>query len=230
MRFSSLASAFVVAGACALGGVACAPHPPSNVVREGQALTRAELPPELSTDETTRLRRGETIVREQTWSYGDRRYIGGLTYTVLDVDAGELSAVLEDVDAYRRVLPKTKEARLVGLSGNDRLVEVVQGNALVQATYTMRVRTEPTAEDGQREVRFWLEPSLPHEIDDAWGFFRVEPFIGENGNPRVLLTYGVLVDVGAGIVRDLFEERVRSALLSVPQLVRRYVAEVRRSY
>lgn len=199
-------------------------------MHEGQAPTSAELPPDLSADETARLEHGETIVREQTWSYGDRRYVGGLTYTVLDVGANELSAVLEDVDAYRRVLPKTKEARLVGMSGNDRLVEVVQGNALVQATYTMRVRTEPTAPNGQREVRFWLEPTRPHEIDDAWGFFRVEPFIGENGNPRVLLTYGVLVDVGAGIVRDLFEERVRSALLSVPQLVRRYVAEVRRSY
>ncbi|AKV02467.1 hypothetical protein AKJ09_09130 [Labilithrix luteola] len=197
---------------------------------ETGAAARSTLPPELSADEAARLQRGETIIREQTWSRGDRRYVGGLTYTVVDVGASELSAVLEDVDAYRRVLPKTKQARLVGMSGNDRLVEVVQGNALVQATYTMRVRSEPVAPSGQREVRFWLEPTLPHEIDDAWGFFRVEPFIGENGNPRVLLTYGVLVDVGAGIVRDLFEERVRSALLSVPQLVRRYVAEVRRSY
>ena len=45
--------------------------------------------------------------------------------------------------------------------------------------------------------------------------------------PRALLTYAILVDVGPGIVRDLFEERVRAALLSVPQLVRRYVAEGR---
>jgi hypothetical protein len=36
--------------------------------------------------------------------------------------------------------------------------------------------------------------------------------------------------MGPGIVRDLFEERVRAALLSVPQLVRRQVAELRRPF
>jgi len=37
----------------------------------------------------------------------------------------------------------------------------------------------------------------------------------------------VLVDVGPGLVRDLFEERVRTTLLSVPQLVRRQLAVLR---
>jgi hypothetical protein len=36
------------------------------------------------------------------------------------------------------------------------------------------------------------------------------------------LTYGILVDVGPGIVRDLFEERLRTLVLTVPQLVRQY--------
>ena len=36
-----------------------------------------------------------------------------------------------------------------------------------------------------------------------------------------------VVDNGPGIVRNMFEEKVRARLLSVPQLVRRYVAEVR---
>ena len=150
--------------------------------------------------------------------------MGGVTYTILEAGAAELSAVLENVEAYAHVLPRTKRARLVGTEGNDRLIELVQGTSLVQAEYTIRVRQEPD----KREVRFWLEPSRPHEIDDAWGFFRLEPFLTETGAQRVLFTYAVLVDVGPGIVRELFEERVRAALLSVPQLVRRYVAEGRR--
>src|SRR5690606_5173265 len=99
---------------------------------------------------------------------------------------------------------------------------LAQGNALMEAEYTIRVRRT------RNEARFWLDPSRPHGIDDAWGFFRYQPFVGANGEPRVLLTYGVLVDMGPGIVRELFEERVRAALLSVPQLVRREVAELRR--
>ncbi|MDB5219456.1 MAG: hypothetical protein JWO86_7383 [Myxococcaceae bacterium] len=179
----------------------------------------------LTSTESSRLTHGETVIREHTWEPGySARYIGGVTYTVVDATAPETSGLLEDVATFRRVLPQTKRVRLVSIEPNgDRLVELVQGNALVEATYTLRVRTYPA----RREVRFWLETKLPHEIDDAFGYFRVEPYTGSSGEPQTLLTYAILVDIGPGIVRDLFEERVRAALLSVPQLVRRYVAEVR---
>ena len=177
----------------------------------------------LRPDESARLARGETVIRAQTLERGDRRYVGGLTYTIVDASAAELAGLLEDVGALRRVLPKTKRARVVETtSDGDQLIELAQGNALVEAEYTIRVRREAG------EARFWLEPSRPHAIDDAWGFFRYQPFVSATGEQRVLLTYGVLVDVGPGIVRELFEERVRAALLSVPQLVRRQVAELRR--
>jgi hypothetical protein len=178
------------------------------------ASARAE---SLTASESARLERGETVIREQTVERGDRHYVGGVTYTILEAPAAELSTLLDDVSAYRHVLPRTKRARHVGTDHGDALIELVQGNALYDATYTIRVRK------GAREMRFWLEPSMPHEIDDAWGFFRLAPFVGPSGEERVLLTYGVLVDVGPGIVRELFEERVRAAMLSVPQLVRRYV-------
>lgn len=172
----------------------------------------------LAPSEQARLERGETVIRTQTIDRGDQHYVGGVTYTVLNVSSAEISALLDDVSAYRHVLPTTKRARKVAVDGGDTLVELVQGNALYEATYTIRVRRSA------RELRFWLEPTRPHEIDDAWGFFRIEPFMTANGEERVLLTYGVLVDVGPGIVRELFEERVRAAMLSVPQLVQRHLA------
>jgi hypothetical protein len=175
----------------------------------------------LTPDESARLARHETVIREQTVERGDHRYIGGITYTVVDASAAEVAAVIENVESLRRVLPRTKRARVVGTIGGDQLVELAQGNSLMEAEYTIRVR------HSRNEARFWLDPSRPHGIDDAWGFFRYEPFIGPGGDERVLLTYGVLVDVGPGIVRSLFEERLRTALLSVPQLLRRQVAELR---
>lgn len=179
----------------------------------------------LTSAESERLGRGETVIRENTWEPGySARYIGGVTYTIVDASASETSGILEQVATFRHVLPRTKRVKLVSVEPNgDRLVELVQGNELVEAQYTLRVRHYP----GRREVRFWLETTRPHEIDDAFGYFRVEPLIGSSGEQRALLTYAILVDIGPGIVRDLFEERVRAALLSVPQLVRRYVAEVR---
>jgi hypothetical protein len=170
----------------------------------------------LSADESARLERGETVTHEQTLDGETRRYVGGVTYTIVDAAPAEVAAILEDVRAYQQLLPRTKQARLVGQNGPDMFVELRQGNAIMEASYTMRVRPDPA----RHEVRFWLDHNRPHAIADAWGFFRYEPLPAG----RTLVTYGALVDLGPGIVRELFEERLRSLMLSVPQLMRRYVA------
>ncbi|MBS2017044.1 MAG: hypothetical protein JST00_29420 [Deltaproteobacteria bacterium] len=222
-----------IAGALLLalvaGATGCAPASrgggasPHEVGRSTHAVPGADRP--LDASEKARLARGETIVREHTIDEAEHRWVGGVTYTLIDGPPGQLLALFDDMDAYRRVLPKTRQAKLVGRDGDDRLVELVQGNALVSAEYTIRVRID----DAAHEARFWLEPSRPHSIDDAWGFFRLSPFVSERGEPGVLLTYGVMVDVGPGLVRELFEEKVRAAMLGVPQQVRRYFVEGRRA-
>lgn len=194
------------------------------IVAFGVAVATPASAAPLTAEESARLGRSETVIREQTIERADRRWVGGVTYTVLNASAAEVAAVFEDVASLSRVLPRTKSAKVVESRGADQFLELVQGNSLMEARYTIRVRRTPG------EARFWLDPSRPHEIDDAWGFFRYEGFIGPTGEERVLLTYGVLVDVGPGIVRELFEERLRTTLLSVPQLLRRRVAELRRPY
>ena len=170
---------------------------------------------ELSAGEADRLTRGETVVRLQTLERGRRRYVGGVTYTVLDHPAAELARLLEDVRVWQRILPRTRSARVVGGGGRDELVELTNGTALVQATYTMHLRR-----DG-RTIRFWLDPARRHDIGDAWGFVKAEPM----AHGRALVTYGVLIDLGPGLVRDLFEDGVRKLALSVPERLRSFVAE-----
>lgn len=155
--------------------------------------------------------RGETIVRTQTLEREDRRYVGGVTYAVVDASADEVSALVDDAAAWQRILPRTRSARRVGAAGGDVLVEVTQGTTLLSATYTIRVHR-----DGDT-IRFWLDPSRDHGIEDAWGYLRAQPVAGSR---RTLVTWGVLVDVGDGIVRDLFEDRIRALALTVPDRVR----------
>ena len=189
---------------------------------EGRALAATAMQEPTLTerhDDERRLEAGETVTYPETVQRRGQRYIGGVSYTVVEASAPELTALLADTAAYRHVLPHARDARMVGREAGDRLVEITQGNALVQAAYTLRMRTD---EGGQR-VRFWLDRSRPHGIEDAWGFFRVKPLdAAEDGSPRVLLTYGILVDLGPGLVRDLFEERVRANIFAVPTLVRAY--------
>jgi hypothetical protein len=174
----------------------------------------------LSSEEMDRLRRGGTIARLQTVEHHDRRYVGGVTYTVFDATAGDVTALVNDLEGWRRFLPKTRDAHLVGVAGGDALVEVTHGSALVQVSYTMRVHREGNV------VRFWLDANRPHDIEDLWGFFRAEPFDGG----RALVTYGILIDIGAGLLRDLFEDRVRELALSVPQRARGVLRERRTAW
>jgi hypothetical protein len=217
MGWSALSRAVRLA-TCSLVALSCLAWAPGSARAEGL----------LGVEDSARLARGDTLTFEQTVDRPSRHYIGGVTYTVVDASATELTALLEDVRAYRQLLPHTKLARLVGVNGDDFFVELRQGNALLETAYTIRVRRE----QGGRLFRFWLDPTKPHGIADAWGFFRVSPLRevatgsgatdGPPGAPRVLLTYGILVDVGPGLVRDLFEERLRTLVLAVPQLVRQY--------
>src|SRR5262245_23098324 len=116
-------------------------------------VTTAARADSLTPGESGRLARHETVIREQTLERGDHRWIGGITYTVMDASAAEVAAVIDDAESLGRVLPRTKRVQVVGASGGDRLLELTSGNALMEAEYTIRFRPGP------REARFWLDPS-----------------------------------------------------------------------
>src|SRR5579864_5054946 len=183
------------------------------IVAVGLALGLGSAPArgdELSADEQTHLEQGITVSRTQTLDRGDRRYVGGVAYTIVGAPPEELGEVLDDVRAWRRILPETRDAHRVGQIAGDTLVEVTHGTPLIHVTYTLRVHR-----DGDT-VRFWMDTSRPHDIGDVWGFFRTEPMDG----PRTLVSYGILIDVGGGLLRELFESRARQLALTVPDRVR----------
>jgi hypothetical protein len=169
----------------------------------------------LSRGETDRLLRGDTVARTQQVRRGARRYVGGVTYTIVEAGIADLASLLDDVRSWRRFLPKTRDAQRVGAVGGDSLVEITHGSPLVKVAYTLRVQREGSV------VRFWMDPSRSHDIEDAWGFFRAEPM----PDGRTLLTYGILIDMGDGLLRDMFEDRVQELALEVPDNVRQVVLQ-----
>jgi len=176
---------------------------------------------DVSAADRQRLENGQTVTYPQTLYVRGKRYVGGVTYTEVNASVSELTALLADTSAYKQVLPHARDAQLVGMADKDRLVEITQGTALISAAYTLRLRTD----DDHLRVRFWLDRSKPHGIDDAWGFFRVEPLAdAADGSPRVLLAYGILVDLGPGLMRDFFENRIQASMLTVPERLRQYAS------
>jgi hypothetical protein len=176
----------------------------------------------LTTVETARLLRGGPVVRTAEVQRWGRRYVGGLSYAVVDARAREVSALIDDIGTWQRILPRTRSARVVGFAGDDPLISVTHGTTLVQATYTIRVHREGSV------VRFWLDSSRPHDIEDIWGFMRIEPVAAQGEDVeqgQSLVSYGIMVDIGPGLLRDLFESRVRDLALTVPGRMRGLVSD-----
>jgi carbon monoxide dehydrogenase subunit G len=175
---------------------------------------------ELSDAEIAQLYAGHPVVREDNVERDGHRYIGGVSYVLVDATPEQVTAALDDVGTYRHILPRTRSVRWIGLSRKgDAVIELEQGNALAHGKYTVRVQRDRASPDtSSATVRFWLDHQFSHDIADANGFFRVEAH-GE----KTLLTYLVMVDLGSGLFGRLFEGRVRKIALSTPMLVKSYV-------
>jgi len=172
--------------------------------------------PALSRHERNALDAGVLVSRALRFSDSGGRYVGGVSYQVIDVRPELVLAALSDVANWPEALPRTKSARLVAAAERDGLsrVELVQGGALVDATYTVVL---DKADD--ETIRFWLDPSRPHDIRDVWGFFRVKPLPGG----RSLITVGAALDLGEGLARMLFEDKIAKMLLHAPTKIRQFV-------
>jgi hypothetical protein len=171
---------------------------------------------EISPDELHRLTHGEVVKVPLDLELPGGDYFGGVSYAVLQSPAAEVMAVLLDPASYTHILPLTLESRVLGATGGDTQVFFKQGGKLGSASYVLVVRRESPG-----LLRFWMDPSEPHEIGDCWGYFRVQPW-GRRGS---LLTYAAVVHLEPGLVKMLFKETIRRYSMGTPGLVRAYVRE-----
>ncbi|UQA62425.1 SRPBCC family protein [Polyangium aurulentum] len=172
----------------------------------------------LTADEKARLDRGEVVTRTFDVDLPGGDYIGGLAYVIIPAPPAEVMSIFLDPQSYGHIFPLTQEARIAGRQGDDWFVYIRQGGRRASGEYTVRVRRETPS-----LVRFWMDPGRPHDIGDCWGFFRVDP--AKDG--RTLLTYGALLHLEFGLIKLLFEEKIRGYALQTPALVRSYVEERR---
>ena len=175
---------------------------------------------ELTEGEIADLYAGRMVVRPDDVERNGRRYIGGVSYIMIDAPTEQVLGVLDDVRTYRDILPRTRSVRWLGIARDgDSIIELEQGNAVAHGKYAVRIhrnRAEPMT--GSTIIRFWLDTRFSHDIADASGFFHVEA-VGE----KTRLTYLVMVDLGPGLFAQMFEGRIRRAALSTPLLVKKYV-------
>lgn len=168
----------------------------------------------LRADELAALDRGSTVRRRMELEHDGDTYAVGIAYAVVRAPVREVMAVVSDLAAYPSILPRLEEAREVRRRGEHRWVRFRHETKLGTAEYSCVVHRE-----SGRVVRFWMDPSRPHDIDDMFGYFRAEPF----GPGKTLFTYAVALRLPFAI-RALFEDRIVDYAMDTPALVRRYLA------
>lgn len=220
---SSLGCAVAVACAVLGAGVllpGCA-LPPA-VTAEDPPLIEADenalpAPGGLTPEQTQELLAGGRVEELMEIDRQGQRYVGGVSYTLVRAEPRQVFDVLNQLATLSQVLPSTRSTRIIDRSGNRVRVELEQGNSVVSTTFTVFFQLQPPeGHDDPHLVRFWLDPSEPHSIDDAWGFFRASRYDAE----RSLVSVGALVNLGPGVIRMLFEQRIQRAIMRMPKRIR----------
>ncbi len=143
------------------------------------------------------------------------RYVGGVSYQIVRATPARVIAALSDVRSLPHALPRTLSAALLSRGERSARVELTQGKSPFLVTYTVNLEQ---AEEGDL-IRFWLDHSRPHDVRDVWGYFRVTAF----SHGKSLVTVAVALDIGPGIARLLFEDRVERIILRAPDKIRSFV-------
>ena len=169
--------------------------------------------------ELRQLAHGQRVERRVTQERGELRLMGGTSWQVIDAGPDAVWAALLDTSHYGRMLPQVSAAKLVHDTGDNRTLFVQHGNSLARTSYYLDVRLDPS----RRGMTFHVDESRPRSIRAAWGFYTLRPY----GADKTLLVYGVMADIGDGLVLTLIRPSVHEWMMKVPSLVKRFVESAR---
>lgn len=163
-------------------------------------------------DERARLIAGELVRRPDSRREGGGRYIGGTSWQRVNAPREAVWQLINDVSQYPRLIPGVDTARVIEERGDERIVYLRHSYSFVHVSYYVRVR----AEQDDYTLHFDLDRSRPHDVRDGRGFISLHRYRGD----ETIVTWGVMADVGTGILTGVFAPVIRDWILRVPWCVR----------
>jgi carbon monoxide dehydrogenase subunit G len=167
-----------------------------------------------SAEERQRLRAGELVVRNVARREGRYRMVGGTSWQRVHAPVEEVWETILDTSAYPRLIPALERAELVRDDDDARLLHMHHRVSFASASYFARV----TIDAERHHMRFDLDRSRPHDLRAGRGFISLSPYRSDT-----IVSWGVLADVGGGLMGDVVGPLLHDWMLAVPRCVREYV-------
>jgi hypothetical protein len=179
------------------------------------ASAQATLDDQLSSSDQARLARGELLTRRTAERRGPFNLIGGTSWQVITAAPDLVWRALHDLDQFDEMLPGASEARETFRRGADRGVWVRHGRGALEASYHLRLNYI----EASHVVMFQLDDRHPSALRAGWGFIKVQPYT----RGRTLVSFGILADVGEGLIAGAMRPKVHGWMLRVPRTMKQYL-------
>ena len=155
---------------------------------------------------------GELVRRNVTRREGRDRLFGGTSWMRVRAPIDEVWRTVSRPTAFPRLVPSLDRVRVVEEEGDERIVWMHHSYAIAETEYYARMTLDPE----RREMRFELDRSRPHGgLRAGRGFLSLSEFRG-----GTIVAWGMLADVGAGMVQQVFGPFLNDWLLKPPRCVR----------
>ncbi len=181
----------------------------------GTALAQRPTAAPFTPEERQRLIAGQLVRRPETRREGGNTYIGGTSWMRVRAPREQVWDAIVNAANYPRLIPGVDTARVVEERGDERIVYLRHSYSFVSAAYFARVRVDRR----HWTIHFELDPTQPHDVRDGRGFITLDRYRGD----ETIVTWGVMADVGSGILTGVFAPVIYDWILRVPWCVRGFV-------
>jgi ribosome-associated toxin RatA of RatAB toxin-antitoxin module len=168
-----------------------------------------------SSDEKARLAAGKLVTRPVTEQRSSLRLIGGSSWQIIKAPPELVFRALLDTHNYPHSLPTVTRASVVSDNKTMRRVRLEHRKGPVGMAYRLAL----TIDYERRDVNFKLNDRLESGMRAAWGFLAVTPY----GSNQTLLSYGVMLDPGDGLLVGLVRGMIHEWALKVPSQMKKFI-------
>jgi len=162
-------------------------------------------------EERRRLVAGELVRRDMTRTDRGARLFGGSSWQRVDAPLERVWAVVREPSRYPRLIPSLETVRVVARRGDEHVLRMHHAFGVGSADYFMRM----TIDDATHTIRFALDESRPRDVQAGRGFVSLTPYRG-----GTIVAWGMLADVGGGMLQQVFGPFLNEWLLKPPRCVR----------